>query len=66
MDESLEVANDMFALGCLIYTIHNHGRPPMENRNSIHSYRKNVENLSKIKYDHLPYHLHGKYYYNNL
>ncbi|CAG8521475.1 7429_t:CDS:10 [Diversispora eburnea] len=58
LDESLEFANDMFALGSLIYTIHSHGKPPMENRNSIHNYRKNVENLSKIKYDHLPYHLH--------
>ncbi|RHZ80326.1 hypothetical protein Glove_137g49 [Diversispora epigaea] len=58
LDESLEIANDMFALGSLIYTIHSNGKPPMENRNSIHNYRKNVENLSKIKYDHLPYHLH--------
>ncbi|CAG8686444.1 5926_t:CDS:2, partial [Scutellospora calospora] len=58
LDESLEFANDMYALGCLIYTVHSHGRPPAENRNSIHNYRKNIERLSSTKYDHLPYHLH--------
>ncbi|CAG8719114.1 6005_t:CDS:10, partial [Acaulospora morrowiae] len=58
LDENFEVANDMFALGCLIYTVHSKGKPPMENHNSIHNYRKNVEQLSSIKYDHLPYHLH--------
>ncbi|RIB02652.1 hypothetical protein C2G38_2009413 [Gigaspora rosea] len=53
----------MFALGCLIYTVHSHGRPPMENRNSIHNYRKNIERLSSTKYDHLPYHLHEVMYH---
>ncbi|CAG8713332.1 1326_t:CDS:2, partial [Racocetra fulgida] len=65
LDESLEFANDMFALGCLIYTVHSHGRPPMENRNSIHNYRKNIERLSSTKYDHLPYHLHGHVSFDN-
>ncbi|CAG8692310.1 710_t:CDS:10, partial [Funneliformis caledonium] len=58
LDENLDFANDMFALGCLIYTVHNHGKPPIQNHNSIHTYRKNIENLSSISYEHLPYHLH--------
>ncbi|CAG8554153.1 15971_t:CDS:10 [Rhizophagus irregularis] len=62
LDENLDFANDMFALGCLIYTVHRHGKPPMENHNSIHTYRKNIENLSSINYDHLPYHLHEVMY----
>ncbi|CAI2163071.1 11321_t:CDS:10 [Funneliformis geosporum] len=58
LDENLDFANDMFALGCLIYTVHNHGKPPIKNHNSIQTYRKNIENLSSISYEQLPYHLH--------
>ena len=61
LDESLDFANDMFALGCLIYTVHSHGKPPMENHNSIHTFRKNIDNLSSMNYDRLPYHLHGNF-----
>jgi hypothetical protein len=61
LDENLDFANDMFALGCLVYTVHSHGKPPMENHNSSHTYRKNIDNLSSISYNHLPYHLHGNF-----
>ncbi|RIA86529.1 kinase-like domain-containing protein [Glomus cerebriforme] len=58
LDENLDFANDMFALGCLIYTVHSHGKPPMESHNSGRTYRKNIDNISSINYNHLPYHLH--------
>lgn len=48
LDEKLEPANDMYALGCVVYAIHSKGRPPFSNRNSIAGLRSNVEQLSTI------------------
>lgn len=62
LDESIEVSSDMFSLGCLIYAVHNKGVPPFQNRQNLHTYRKNVEKLTSISYNHLPGHLHDVMY----
>ncbi|CAG8554764.1 2089_t:CDS:10 [Paraglomus occultum] len=57
LDETIDFANDMYALGCLIYAVHNHGMPPLKHHNSLHTFKKNMERLSSLSMDSLPYHL---------
>nr|CAG8594463.1 3182_t:CDS:10 [Entrophospora candida] len=58
LDENVDFANDMFALGCLIYTVHNHGKGPLQHHNSMNTFRKNAEQISSLNYNQLPPHLH--------
>lgn len=48
LDQKLEPANDMYALGCLIYAVHSKGEPPFRNRNSLQNVRQNAEQLSTV------------------
>ena len=48
VDQKLEPANDMYALGCLIYAVHSKGEPPFRNRNSLQNVRQNADNLSTV------------------
>lgn len=48
LDQKLEPANDMYALGCLIFAVHSKGAPPFRNRNSLQNVRQNAEQLSTI------------------
>lgn len=48
LDQKLEPANDMFALGCLIFAAHSKGEPPFRNRNSLQNVRQNAEQLGTI------------------
>lgn len=43
MDSQLAPANDLYALGCVLYAVHMGGRPPFANRNSLQSLRENAE-----------------------
>ena len=51
----------MYALGCLIYAVHNHGMPPLKHHNSLHTFKKDMERLSSLSMDSLPYHLQGNW-----
>ncbi|KZT56720.1 hypothetical protein CALCODRAFT_453963 [Calocera cornea HHB12733] len=46
IDEQITIASDMYALGCVLYTVHNHGRPPFSNHGSMNSLRENAARLS--------------------
>ncbi|KDN46614.1 kinase-like protein [Tilletiaria anomala UBC 951] len=48
IDEKLEMANDMYALGCIIFAVHNKGSPPFRNRNSAVTLRQNADELSTV------------------
>ncbi|UZJ56775.1 hypothetical protein CBS101457_006095 [Exobasidium rhododendri] len=48
LDQKLEPANDMFALGCLIFAVHSKDQPPFRNRNSLQNVRQNADQLSTI------------------
>ncbi|GJJ12295.1 hypothetical protein Clacol_006536 [Clathrus columnatus] len=42
LDEQLTPASDMYSLGCVIYAVHNKGRPPSLNQNSLGRLRDNA------------------------
>lgn len=46
IDEQLLPANDLYALGCVVYAAHSKGDPPFRNRNSIQNLRQNSERLA--------------------
>ncbi|KAI9271355.1 hypothetical protein BY458DRAFT_533549 [Sporodiniella umbellata] len=50
-------ANDMFALGCLAYAVHNKGVSILKTFNSEHSYQKQVESINKNPFKNMPAHL---------
>ncbi|KZO99308.1 kinase-like protein [Calocera viscosa TUFC12733] len=46
LDEQITVASDMYAIGCVLYTVHNYGRPPFSNHGSLNTLRENAARLS--------------------
>ncbi|KIJ44257.1 hypothetical protein M422DRAFT_228299 [Sphaerobolus stellatus SS14] len=42
LDEQLVTASDMYSLGCLIFAVHNKGRPPFQNHGSLGGLRENA------------------------
>ncbi|KAL1920237.1 uncharacterized protein VTP21DRAFT_1383 [Calcarisporiella thermophila] len=57
LDSNLDFANDMFALGNLIYAVHNHGTTLLNTFNNTHKYEQQVQQLSKMDYSSLPSYL---------
>ncbi|CAO3696430.1 unnamed protein product [Rhizopus stolonifer] len=50
-------ANDMFALGCLAYAVHNKGVSVLKTFNSHHSYEKQVKSITSNSFSDMPSHL---------
>ncbi|ORX51255.1 ARM repeat-containing protein [Hesseltinella vesiculosa] len=50
-------ANDMFALGCLAYTIHNSGVSLLQTFNNLRTYENKVRDLSSTNFKNIPVHL---------
>ncbi|KAK0563626.1 Protein kinase domain-containing protein ppk32 [Tilletia horrida] len=48
IDEKLVPANDMFALGCILYAVHSKGAPPFRNRSSLNTLKENADRLGTI------------------
>ena len=49
MDEQLVPANDMYALGCVLFAIHTRSGPPFSNRHQLHRLRENIEQLPVLR-----------------
>ncbi|EJT98337.1 hypothetical protein DACRYDRAFT_57369 [Dacryopinax primogenitus] len=45
IDEQITVASDMYALGCVLYSVHNYGRPPFATHGSMNTLRENAARL---------------------
>ncbi|KAE8251645.1 hypothetical protein A4X13_0g3908 [Tilletia indica] len=48
LDEKLIPANDMFALGCILYAVHSKGVPPFRNRSSLNMLKENADRLGSL------------------
>ena len=42
LDEQLATASDMYSLGCVIFAVHNKGKPPFQNHGSLSGLRDNA------------------------
>lgn len=49
LDEQLQTANDMYALGCIVHSIHTKGGPPFSNRGSVENLRRNAQDIGVLR-----------------
>ncbi|KAI8050149.1 kinase-like domain-containing protein [Gilbertella persicaria] len=54
LDNDLCQANDMFALGCLAYAVHNKGVSLLKTFNSFHAYENQIKALASHPFQHIP------------
>ncbi|KAI8384919.1 uncharacterized protein BYT42DRAFT_279359 [Radiomyces spectabilis] len=57
MDNEITQANDMFALGCLAYAVHNQGQSLLQTFNNRRTYERKIQALSTMEFGKMPYHL---------
>ncbi|KAI7859992.1 hypothetical protein BDC45DRAFT_166554 [Circinella umbellata] len=56
LDNEVTQANDMFALGCLAYAIHNKGVPLLHTFNNLRTYERKIQGLNMMDYKNMPPH----------
>ncbi|KAI9266814.1 kinase-like domain-containing protein [Phascolomyces articulosus] len=56
LDNEVTQANDMFALGCLAYAIHNKGVPLLHTFNNLRTYERKIQGLNMMDYKKMPPH----------
>ncbi|KAI9497376.1 hypothetical protein BDB00DRAFT_920721 [Zychaea mexicana] len=56
LDNEVTLANDMFSLGCLAYSIHNKGVPLLHTFNNLRTYERKVQSLNSTDYRNMPPH----------
>ncbi|RUS25670.1 hypothetical protein BC938DRAFT_471808 [Jimgerdemannia flammicorona] len=57
IDNEIAITNDMFALGCLIYSVHNRGATLLNTFHNIRTYERKVQALATLDFNNLPFHL---------
>ncbi|CCA68430.1 related to bovine rhodopsin kinase and to YGR052w [Serendipita indica DSM 11827] len=49
IDEQISTSSDMFALGCLLYAVHNKGSPPFRNHSSLSTLKSNMQSGIQLR-----------------
>ncbi|KAG1149001.1 hypothetical protein G6F37_002830 [Rhizopus arrhizus] len=57
LNNNVSQSNDMFALGCLAYAVHNKGVSILKTFNNYHSYEKQVKSINAHSFSSMPPHL---------
>lgn len=57
LNNNVSQSNDMFALGCLAYAVHNKGASVLKTFNNYHSYEKQVKSINAHSFASMPPHL---------